>query len=330
MGRKFTILLGTAAIAVAGCAAAQSTTVRTPEGAEMNVSADLAYKPGELTQAQLASSTRDLFSQDSMNVFRRFPREKTAEMVKFYTEALALRSLSPIQLTATQQMILTGVGSGQIKLSAGTQGNRTYDLAGGYAGGTGIRFFMLTYPDWRVVQQRFVAAGFPAPEFVARGDGIRQALVTDPGGFQIVILARPGAKDHSDDGVGVGINTSDLGASRAFYREFVGLDELPAVEAPILGTTLHPYRHKETTLLLYHLGDNEHPDNGSAGIQYVVRDTPMVDAKARHRGGIAVETPLNKLAGFDLVTVWLNDPDGVTNYFAQVGPNSRTAQQARN
>jgi len=29
------------------------------------------------------------------------------------------------------------------------------------------------------------------------------------------------------------------------------------------------------------------------------------------------------------VTVWLNDPDGVTNYFAQVGPNSRTAQQAR-
>ena len=99
--------------------------------------------------------------------------------------------------------------------------------------------------------------------------------------------------------------------------------------APILGTTLYPYRHKETTLLLYHLGDNAHPDNGSAGIQYVVRDTPMVDAKAKHRGGIAVETPLNKLAGFDLVTVWLNDPDGVTNYFAQVGPNSRTAQQAR-
>ena len=329
MGRKLTILLGAAALALAGGAMAQQT-ITTPEGAQMSVASDLAYQPGELTQAQLASSTRDLFSQDSMNVFRRFPREKTAEMVKFYTEALALRSLSPIQLTATQQMILTGVGSGQIKLSAGTQGNRTYDLSGGYAGGTGIRFFMLTYPDWRVVQQRFVAAGFPAPEFVARGDGIRQALVTDPGGFQIVILARPGAKDHSDDGVGVGINTSDLGASRAFYREFVGLDELPAVEAPILGTTLHPYRHKETTLLLYHLGDNEHPDNGSAGIQYVVRDTPMVDAKARHRGGIAVETPLNKLAGFDLVTVWLNDPDGVTNYFAQVGPNSRTAQQARN
>src|SRR3989337_1034698 len=117
-----------------------------------------------------------------MNVFRRFPREKTAEMVKFYTEALALRSLSPIQLTASQQMILTGVGSGQIKLSAGQGPGRKYDLSGGIQGGTGIRFFLLTYPDYRVVQQRFEAAGFPVPEVVARGDGTRPAVVTDPGG----------------------------------------------------------------------------------------------------------------------------------------------------
>ena len=328
MGRNLTTLLGAAAIALAGGAAAQET-ITTPEGAQMQISSDLAYKPGELTQVQLSSSTRDLFAQDSMNVFRRFPREKTAEMVKFYTEALALRSLSPIQLTSTQQMILTGVGSGQIKLSAGQQGDRKYDLEGGVAGGTGIRFFLLTYPDYRVVQQRFADAGFAVPEFVARGDGTRQAMVTDPGGFPIVIVTRPGLPDHSDDGVGVGINVSDLDASRAFYRDFVGLDELDAIPAPILGTTLHPYRHKETTILLYQMGDNPHPDNGSAGIQYVVSDSPMVDAKAKHRVGIAVETPLNKLAGFDLVTVWLNDPDGVTNYFAQVGPNSRTAQQAR-
>jgi catechol 2,3-dioxygenase-like lactoylglutathione lyase family enzyme len=328
MGRTFTILLGTAAIALAGAAAAQQT-ITTPEGAQMTAATDLAYKPGELTEAQLNASTRDLFAQDSMNVFRRYPREKTAEMVKFYTEALALRSLSPIQLTSTQQMILTGVGSGQVKLSAGQQGNRKYDMAGGIAGGTGIRFFMFSYPDYKVVQQRFADAGFPVPQFVERDDGYWQAQSVDPGGFPVVLLAKPGLKDHSDAGVGVGINVSDLTRSRAFYRDFVGLDELAPVDAKVLGTTLYPYRHKETTLFLYHQGDNAHPDNGSAGIQYVVRDSPMVDAKAKHRGGIAVETPLNKLAGFDLVTVWLNDPDGVTNYFAQVGPNSRTAQQAR-
>ncbi len=327
MGRTFTILLGTAALALAAPAAAQET-ITTPEGAQMSVASDLAYKPGELTEAQLSSSTRDLFVQDSMNVFRRFPREKTEEMVRFYTEALALRSLSPIQLTSTQQMILTGVGSGQIKLSAGQQGDRKYDLEGGYRGGTGIRFLLLSYPDHEVVKQRFREAGFAEPEFVERSDGFRQALVRDPGGFDIVILTRPGVQDHSDGGVGVGIAVSDLERSRAFYREFVGLDELEPVAAPVLGTTLYPYRHKETTLFLYE-AMGKGVDNGSAGIQYVVSDTPMVDAKAKHRGGIAVETPLNKLAGFDLVTVWLNDPDGVTNYFAQVGPNSRTAQQAR-
>ena len=320
---RIAITLAAAAILLPGCAAAQ--TVRTPEGAEMNIASDLAYKPGELTAAQLAESTRASFRQNSMNVFRRFPRDKTEEMVRFYTVALALKSLSPIQLTATQQMILTGVGSGQIKLSAGQQGDRTYDMEGGYYGGSGIRFFLLGYPDPELVQQRFREAGFDEPQFVKRDDGYMQALVADPGGFQIVILTRPGLKDHSDDGVGVGINVSDLDASRKFYRDFVGLDELEPVEAKVLGTTLYPYRHGETRIFLYKMGDNAHPDNGSAGIQYVVSDSPLADAKAKARG-IAVETPLNKLAGFDLVTVWLNDPDGVTNYFAQVGPNSRTAQ----
>jgi catechol 2,3-dioxygenase-like lactoylglutathione lyase family enzyme len=329
MGRIALGLLGAATVAIAACAGAQQPPpkITTPEGAVMNSANDLAYKPGQLTQEQLMSSTGDLFTGPAANVFRRYPREKTAEMVKFYTEALALKSLQPIQLTATQQMILTGVGHGQVKLSAGQQGNRKYDLEGGFAGGTGIRFFAFHYPDAAVVKQRFREAGFAEPEFTTGDDGRTVALVKDPGGFDILILIDKNAKDHSDDGVGVGINVSDLGRSRAFYREFVGLKELPPTKSSLLGTTLYPFDRGETTLLLYHLGDNKHPDNGSAGIQYVVSDTPLVDAKAKARH-IAVETPLNKLAGFDLVTVWLNDPDGVTNYYAQVGPNSRTARAA--
>ena len=78
--------------------------------------------------------------------------------------------------------------------------------------------------------------------------------------------------------------------------------------------------------MLYDAGDGP-ANTGSAGIQYVVSDAPMVEAKRAERG-IEVLTPLNKLRGFDLITVWLADPDGVTNYFAQVGPDSRTAQAA--
>jgi catechol 2,3-dioxygenase-like lactoylglutathione lyase family enzyme len=317
MVRKVTALLGAATILASGTAWSQTTTVTTPEGAQMQVNADLAYKPGQLTAQQLNSSTRDLFVQDSMNVFRRFPRDKTEEMVKFYTEALALRSLNPIQLTSTQQMILTGVGSGQIKLSAGQQGDRKYDLSGGIKG-TGIRLFTLTYPDEAAVKRRFAQAGLAEPRFSDQGDGTRAALVTDPGGFSIQIVVKPGAKDGSNDGVGIGIGVSNLARSRAFYREFVGLDELAPVQDRLLGITKYPYRHKETTIYLYEVGTNVPQDNGNAGIQYVVSDSPMVDAKAKERR-ITVETPLNKLGGFELVTVWLNDPDGVTNYYAQTG-----------
>jgi len=320
-------LLATAAYAQnAPRAGGEGRTVTTPEGALMTAADDLAYAPGSLTTQQLESSTRDLFAQDSMNVFRRFPRDKTEAMVKFYTGALALRSLNPIQLTSSQQMILTGVGSGQIKLSAGQQGSQSYNLSGGPTGGTGIRFFALTYPNRQGVEARFREAGYPLPKFTDIGGGRQVAMVDDPGGFAVQIIIDPRAADNSNDGVGVGIAVSDLAKSRAYYRDFVGLDELAPVEDKVLGVTKYPYRHKETTLYLYEVGNGKPADTGNAGIQYVVRDAAMVEAKRAHRG-IDVQTPLNRLRGFDLITVWLHDPDNVTNYFAQVGPTSRTAQE---
>ncbi|BBC73890.1 conserved hypothetical protein [Altererythrobacter sp. B11] len=328
--KRISMILALGFGSLASCAAAQDgatagRTTTTPEGAVMQLDDDLAYKPGELTDEQLHSSTRSLFAAKGMNVFRRFPRDETSDMVNFYTKALALRSLSPIQLTQSQQMLLTGVGSMQIKLAAGQQGSRKYDLSGGVKGGTGIRFFALSYPSEELVVGRFREAGLPAPSFTDRPDGSRGALVTDPGGFPIELVIRKGAKDGSNDGVGVGIGVSDLAKSRAFYREFVGLDELPPVKDPVLGLTLYPYRHGETTLYLYE-PTGKAVDNGSAGIQYVITDAAMADAKGKARR-VAVETPLNRLRGFDLTTVWLNDPDGVTNYYAQVGPGSRTARE---
>jgi catechol 2,3-dioxygenase-like lactoylglutathione lyase family enzyme len=305
INHRFCITLAACLLAT-GAAMAQ-TTVTTPEGAQLEVADDLFYDPATLTSAQISASTRELFAQNSMNVFRRFERDLTPKMVEFYTGALALRSLSPI------------------KLAAGQQAGQNYDLTGGPTGGTGIRFFVLHYPDAAAVTARFAAAGLPAPTFTDAGGGRRVAMVDDPGGFPVQIVIDPAAKDNSDDGVGVGIGVSDLNSSRAFYREFVGLDELPEERDPVLGITRYPYRHAETTLYLYDVGTGKPANTGSAGIQYVVSDAPMVEARRASRD-IRVQTPLNRMRGFDLVTVWLYDPDGVTNYFAQVGPSSRTAQ----
>jgi catechol 2,3-dioxygenase-like lactoylglutathione lyase family enzyme len=267
---------------------------------------------------------RPVFAQGSLNVFRRVPEADRPKLVDFYGKALGLKPLTPINLTATQQMILFGVGSGQIKLAAGLTPGRKYHPGGAVGDATGIRIYTLTYPDEADVKARFKAAGYPEPVFKDIGGGRKEALVKDPAGFSIGLVIAPGA---TTDGVEVGINVSNLERSRAFYRDFEGLEELPPVKDPILGVTKYPFRHGQTTISLFKIGDHLPADTGSAGIQYVIKNIEPMNARALAEH-VAVETPLGGLPGFPgLETVWLNDPDGVTNYFYQL--NRRPAGQAQ-
>jgi len=267
-------------------------------------------------------SVRALISQGSMNVYRRFAPEHRAPMIEFYGKVLALRPLKPIDLGAGAQMILFGIGSGQIKLATGLKEGRQYHL-GGVNEATGIRLFTLFFPDEAALVARFKALDYPAPVFQANSDGTRAALVLDPGGFTLELVIVPNAPAETYARVEVGINVSDLEKSRAFYRDFVGLDELAPIHDSLLGVTRYPYRHGETTLNLWSAGKHLAADTGSAGIQYVVSNVDIVDARAKARN-VTVEQALGDMPGFPLRTVWLNDPDGVTNYFAQVGTRGDT------
>ncbi len=82
--------------------------------------------------------------------------------------------------------------------------------------------------------------------------------------------------------------------------------------------TKHPYRHGQTTINLWSVGHNLPADTGSAGIQYVISNIDAVNARAA-ADHVTVETPLGGVPGFNVRTVWLNDPDGVTDYFYQLG-----------
>jgi catechol 2,3-dioxygenase-like lactoylglutathione lyase family enzyme len=260
---------------------------------------------------------RPLISQGSMNVYRRFVPEQRAKMIDFYAQVLALRPLQPIDLGGGTQMILFGIGSGQIKLASGLKEGRQYHL-GGVNAGTGIRLITFFFPEEAAVVARFQALGYPAPAFMGNGDGTRAALAQDPAGFTVQLVIVPDAPAETYTKVEVGINVSNLEHSRAFYRDFVGLDELPPVRDALLGVTKYPYRHGATTLNLWSAGRDLPADTGSAGVQYVVSDVDLVDARAKARN-VTVEQALGDMPGFALRTVWLNDPDGVTNYFAQVG-----------
>jgi catechol 2,3-dioxygenase-like lactoylglutathione lyase family enzyme len=276
--------------------------------------------PAHATQAIVATPQ---FKLGAMNVYRRFPVEDREKMVAFYDKALGLKPLSPINLGGGQQMILFGIGSGQIKLAAGLKQGRDYHV-GAINEATGIRVFTLHYPDEAALKARFTAAGYAAPEFKDFGDGRRAALVKDPAGFPLELIVDPKASADELGGVEVGVNVSDLARSKLFYRDFAGLQELAPEKDALLGVVKHRFRHGQTEIDLFSVGKTLPRDTGSAGIQYVIGNLDDMNARALAEH-VTVEEPLGGVAGFPVRTVWLNDPDGVTNYFYQLNPRPEVA-----
>ena len=268
------------------------------------------------TASEPATTAAPYFVENSMNVFRRFPPEVRDKMLEYYGKVLAVRSLNPVSLGGGNQMVLFGVGSGQIKLASGLVQRREFK-PGPVKEATGLRVITLFFPDEAALVARFKEFGYPVPQFRNGANGARHAMVADPGNFVTELVVVPNAPAATYDKMEVGITVSDLEKSRAFYREFVGLDELPPVKDVMLDVMKYPYRHGETTINLWTFGKGLPADTGSAGIQYVVSDATTVDARGKARN-VTVETPLGNTLG-TLLTVWLNDPDGVTNYFAQIG-----------
>jgi catechol 2,3-dioxygenase-like lactoylglutathione lyase family enzyme len=260
--------------------------------------------------------------QPSMNVFRRFevPAER---MYEFYGEVLGFKQLSTLNV---------GNGAGVARFQAGAQelkltrrvANRSYQ-GGGVRGATGLRLITFVFADEAALTARFAQHGLPAPEFKDyRGEGRRSALVQDPDGQDVEFLIVPGGTAEQLASIEVGLTVADLARSREFYRRFVGLTELPPVDDERFGTRKYPYRHGATTISLRSFGEDLPADTGSGGIQYVVSNVDFVDALAKQRG-VPIDQPLGGLRGFDLRTIWLDDPDGVTNYFAETGA-SRAAR----
>src|SRR6186713_382633 len=263
-------------------------------------------------QSSSPVSLASLSTQPSMNVFRRFAAEPE-KMAAFYSEVLGLRQLPSLNMPGGGQMMLFQIGSGQVKLQ--------YTAAAGeYKTGavrevTGLRVFTFFYPDEAAVTARFVQHGYPAPMFGPARGGKRAAMVLDPANQWVELVVAPGAQELYDS-IDLGLTVSDLEKSRAFYREFVGLDELPPVDDPVLGTTRYPFRHGTTTVTVFSFGKGLPANTRSAGIQYVVSDVEAVDAKAKAQD-VKIDTPLGNFSA-GLRTIWLSDQDGITNYFAQI------------
>jgi len=264
-------------------------------------------------QSGASAPLASLSTQPSMNVFRRFAGDP-ARMARYYGEVLGLKQLPSLNMPGGGQMMLFQIGTAQVKLQATAAASEF--KTGAVREVTGLRVFTFFVPDEAAITARFVQNGYPAPVFKSGRGNRRVAMVLDPADQWVELVVVPGASADVYESFEVGLTVSDLAKSRAFYREFVGLEELPPVEDALLGTTRYPYRHGTTTVNVWTFGQGLPANTRSAGIQYVVSDVDAVDARAKAQG-VKIDTPLGNFSA-GLRTIWLSDPDGITNYFAQI------------
>lgn len=273
--------------------------------------------PAAAEEAEL-ETTAPLFTMPAMNVFRRFDPNTDAEaMFSFYGDALGLDRLQAFDVGGGTNVFRFNVGRSEVKLTRRVP-NKSYE-PGAVDDATGLRLLTFFYPNREELIERFQQLGLAAPEFEpVPGSDRWSAIVYDPDGHAVEIVVAPNAPQDLYNSIEIGLTVSDLDESREFYREFVGLEELDPVDDHRFDTKKYSYRHGSTTVSLRHFGADLPADTGTGGIQYVVSSADEVDVLARERN-ISVDQPLSTLAGFNLRTIWLNDPDGITNYFAQTG-----------
>jgi catechol 2,3-dioxygenase-like lactoylglutathione lyase family enzyme len=261
-----------------------------------------------------------------MNVFRRYA-VAPEKMFEFYGAVLGLKQLTTLNVNASGGGVARfQAGAQELKLT-GRVPSKHY-VPGGVTSATGLRLLTFHFADEDGLVRRFKEHGYDAPHFAPdRGTGgARSALVVDPDGQSVELVVLPNATPRQLDAIEVGLTVADVERSRAFYRSFVGLEELPPRADPRFHTTQYSFRHGATTISLRSFGKELPADDGSGGIQYVVANVDAVAALAAERG-VSVDQPLSGLPSFALRTIWLNDPDGITNYFAETAA-SRAARGA--
>lgn len=288
--------------------------------------AGLACAAQDQAPSRPLPSVAPILWQNSMNVFRRFAADPKA-MYDFYGEVLGLKQLTTFEVAAKQNVARFQAGDSQVKLTTRTP-NRQYH-PGAVQEATGVRLITLYFPEAASLAERFRTHGLPAPQFQPiAGSNRSSALVKDPDGQWVELLVVPNAPPEVYKQIEIGLTVSNLDLSRKFYREFVGLEELPPADDPLFHVKKYPFRHGSTIINLRSFDKPLPQDNGSGGIQYVVSDAKAVEGLAKTRQ-ITIEQPLNTLQSFQLTTIWLGDPDGITNYFAQTPQSAQQPVSAR-
>ena len=176
---------------------------------------------------------------------------------------------------------------------------------------------------------RFRQHGYPLPEFKSLpGSANRRALTTDPDGQAVELVIVPNGPPETYQQFEIGLTVADIAKSRAFYRDFMGLEELAPVDDPLFGTTKYSFRNGSTIVSLRSFGAKLPADKTSGLIQVLVTDVDRVQELAKERG-ITIDRPNTRPRDAPLRIVWLDDPDGVTQYVTETAESRAAAAPAK-
>src|SRR5262245_11305029 len=260
-----------------------------------------------------------------INVFRRFPADRRAAVEAFYARVLALPVLPPTA-PGGGQMIRYPVGASEVKLFPTDMAAPNVAAVSDVAGMRLLTFFSA---DEDALTKRFVDRGLPPPRFqpsTAHRGATRATLVQDPAGHWVEVVIVPGASADALARFEIGLAVADLDRSRTFYRDLMGLEVLEPLQNPLLGVTMYGFRYGSVTLRLWPAKTGAASDSQTGGMQYIVWNVSAVNDVAVSRGA-TIDRPLS--APGQMRTIWLFDPDRVSNYFAQYGGNDNSPPKGR-
>jgi catechol 2,3-dioxygenase-like lactoylglutathione lyase family enzyme len=237
----------------------------------------------------------------------------------FYREVLQLNVL-PEGQAGGGAMLRYPVGLSEVKLFP-TKDLEPNSAAVGSA--VGMRLITLFYDDQAALSQRFAKHGIEPPAFrptSSRKGATAAALAQDPAGEWVELVIVPkGSADLTRFEIGVA--ASDVDKTRSFYRDTLGLAEQSPVKDELLGTTRYGFKHGTTTINVFASERDVQKRAQTAGIQYIVWSASGVNDVAQARGA-QIDRPLSNPG--PMRTIWLVDPDGVSNYFAEASANDNT------
>ena len=268
----------------------------------------------ERKQAPVIKNTAEIMTYP-MNVFRRFSGD-TKPIYDFYGNVLGLKQLTTYNISENTNVARFEIGTSQVKFSELVP-NRKYQK-GAVQDATGLRLLTFFFPSQAQVEEKFRAEKLAVPKFSpVAGTRHSSALVQDPAGLWVELIIAPGEPASFYERVEIGLVVSDLEAGRKFYRDFIGLEELPAVDDPVFNTKKYSFRREAIVVSLRSFGKTLPADTGSGGIQYQASNVESVQNLAKS-SQVTIDQPVSTLSGFGLRFVWLEDQDGITNYFAEV------------